>query len=265
MIVLHKLHATVLTDQGKVRTNNEDNFYFDGKGYEEPQAFCHFSEKCSTRKKPIFAVFDGLGGESYGEIASSLAVQTLRQHEKAIKHCKSEQLDAVVQEFVADANQNIYQMAKKLQGGNSGTTMAMLCFQGDQVYPFYIGDSRIYLYNGTDLYRLTSDHTLANHKLQTGIYTKEEAELSSDRNKLIQFLGADLQHFTLPHAAQPPLRIYRGYRFLLCSDGLTDMCDDQTIYRVLSSGQPDMANELMQLAMDAGGVDNTTLILIEVL
>ena len=52
---------------------------------------------------------------------------------------------------------------------------------------------------------------------------------------------------------------------LLCSDGLTDMCDDQTIYRVLSSGQPDMANELMQLAMDAGGVDNTTLILIEVL
>ena len=223
MIVLHKLHATVLTDQGKVRTNNEDNFYFDGKGYEEPQAFCHFSEKCSTRKKPIFAVFDGMGGDSYGE------------------------------------------MAKKLQGGNSGTTMAMLCFQGDQVYPFYIGDSRIYLYNGTDLYRLTSDHTLANHKLQTGIYTKEEAELSSDRNKLIQFLGADLQHFTLPHAAQPPLRIYRGYRFLLCSDGLTDMCDDQTIYRVLSSGQPDMANELMQLAMDAGGVDNTTLILIEVL
>ena len=143
--------------------------------------------------------------------------------------------------------------------------LAMLCFQGDQVYPFYIGDSRIYLYNGTDLYRLTSDHTLANHKLQTGIYTKEEAELSSDRNKLIQFLGADLQHFTLPHAAKPPLRIYRGYRFLLCSDGLTDMCDDQTIYRVLSSGQPDMANELMQLAMDAGGVDNTTLILIEVL
>ena len=62
MIVLHKLHATVLTDQGKVRTNNEDNFYFDGKGYEEPQAFCHFSEKCSTRKKPIFAVFDGMGG-----------------------------------------------------------------------------------------------------------------------------------------------------------------------------------------------------------
>ena len=112
MIVLHKLHATVLTDQGKVRTNNEDNFYFDGKGYEEPQAFCHFSEKCSTRKKPIFAVFDGMGGESYGEIASSLAVQTLRQHEKAIKHCKSEQLDAVVQEFVADANQNIYQMAR---------------------------------------------------------------------------------------------------------------------------------------------------------
>ena len=152
-----------------------------------------------------------------------------------------------------------------LDCGNSGTTMAMLCFQGDQVYPFYIGDSRIYLYNGTDLYRLTSDHTLANHKLQTGIYTKEEAELSSDRNKLIQFLGADLQHFPLPHAAQPPLRIYRGYRFLLCSDGLTDMCDDQTIYRVLSSGQPDMANELMQLAMDAGGVDNTTLILIEVL
>ena len=145
MIVLHKLHATVLTDQGKVRTNNEDNFYFDGKGYEEPQAFCHFSEKCSTRKKPFFAVFDGMGGESYGEIASSLGVHTLRQHEKAIKHCKSEQLDAVVQEFVADANQNIYQMAKKLQGGNSGTTMAMLCFQGDQVYPFYIGDSRIYL------------------------------------------------------------------------------------------------------------------------
>ena len=126
MIVLHKLHATVLTDQGKVRTNNEDNFYFDGKGYEEPQAFCHFSEKCSTRKKPIFAVFDGMGGESYGEIASSLAVQTLRQHEKAIKHCKSEQLDAVVQEFVADANQNIYQMAKKLQGGNSGTTTRLI-------------------------------------------------------------------------------------------------------------------------------------------
>lgn len=262
---MYKLHATVLSDQGKVRTNNEDNFYFNGKTHPDVSAPCHLTEKCSTRKHPVFAIFDGMGGESYGEVASGLAAKTLQRHENAMKHCKGDELEETVRQFVADANQTIYTMAKKLQGGNSGTTMAMLCFQGNMVYPFYIGDSRIYLYNGTDLYRLTSDHTLANHKLKTGIYTKEEAELSSDRNKLTQFLGSDLKHFSLPKAAQPPLRIYSGYRFLLCSDGLTDMCDDLTIYRVMSSEQPNMAQQLLTLALDAGGVDNTTLILIEVL
>lgn len=94
------------------------------------------------------------------------------------------------------------EVARRQQWNHNGDAL----FSGNMVYPFYIGDSRIYLYNGTDLYRLTSDHTLANHKLKTGIYTKEEAELSSDRNKLTQFLGADLKHFSLPKAAQPPLR-----------------------------------------------------------
>ncbi len=262
---MYKLRATVLSDQGKVRTNNEDNFYFNGKNHPDLSEPYRLTEKCSTRRHPIFAIFDGMGGESYGEVASALATQVLQKHGKTIMHSKAEELESVVKKFVADANQTIYTMAQKRKGGNSGTTMAMLCFQKNMVYPFYIGDSRIYLYNGTDLYRLTSDHTLANHKLKTGIYTPEEAELSSDRNKLTQFLGGDQKHYGLPMAAQPPFQIYSGYRFLLCSDGLTDMCDDLTIYRILASGEHDMAQRLMTTALDAGGVDNTTLILLEVL
>ncbi len=260
------IQAHAVSDQGKVRTNNEDNFFADGIVNPDPQNGGDITIDKIKVSSHIFAVCDGMGGESYGEDASALAVETLKNHCQNIKKSKVNRLNQAVGDYTTDVNNRICDMIAERKCGNSGTTLAMLLFRNDHAYPFYIGDSRIYLYDGFDLYALTKDQTLAAAMLQNGVYTPEQAEMSYDRNKLIHFLGEDKDGKGLTATAQPPIALKKGMRFLLCSDGLTDMCSDLTLYEILSDpDQDDYAQSLVDMAIEAGGTDNITVIVIEVL
>jgi len=260
------IQAYAVSNQGKVRTNNEDNFFADGIVNPNPQIDNYISTDKMKLTSHIFAVCDGMGGESYGEDASALAVETLKEHCQDIKKSKKNLLNQAVSAYTTDANDRICDMISQRNCGNSGTTLVMLLFKGNYAYPFYIGDSRIYLYDGFDLYALTKDQTLAAEMLQNGVYTPEQAEMSYDRNKLMHFLGEDKAKNGLSATAQPPILLKKGMKFLLCSDGLTDMCSDLTLYEILSDPeQNDHAQALVNMALEAGGTDNVTAIVIEIL
>ncbi len=259
------LQAHAVSHQGKVRTNNEDNFFADGICNPDPQKGGNITIGKTKLRNHVFAVCDGMGGESYGEDASAIAVRTMKEHYATLKKSRGLRLKQAVNRFTTTVNNRICDMIAERQCTNSGTTLAMLCFQEGRAYPFYIGDSRIYLYDGFDLYGLTKDQTLANQLLSHGVYTPEQAEMSNNRNKLIHFLGEDKDGRGLQATAQSPIALKKGMRFLLCSDGLTDMCSDLTIYEVLSVPRLDHAQALIDMALEAGGADNVTAIVIEIL
>ncbi len=259
-----KAHA--VSDQGKLRGNNEDNFFCDGEVNIDPQRGGELTIDETRLTRHVFAVCDGMGGESYGEIASAIAAETLKEHYGSFIKSKGNKLNEIVNKCTTDANNRICDMIKERQCRNSGTTLAMVCFCDDYAYPFYIGDSRIYLFDGFDLYALTKDQTLAAAMLQHGVYTPEQAEISYDRNKLMHFLGEDKEGKGLSATAQPPIPLKPGMKFLICSDGLTDMCSDLTLYEVMSDPeQDDPASTLVAMALEAGGSDNVTVIVIEII
>ncbi|MBQ8515241.1 MAG: serine/threonine-protein phosphatase [Ruminococcus sp.] len=259
------LQAHAVSNQGKVRSNNEDNFFADGQCNPDPQKGGNVTVEKVKLRSHVFAVCDGMGGESYGEVASEIGVKTLLEHYPELKKARGEKLEQAVNQYATAVNNRICKMIAERKCGNSGTTLAMLCFQESYAYPFYIGDSRIYLYDGFDLYALTKDQTLANEMLLQDVYTPEQAEMSYDRNKLIHFMGEDKSRKGLRATAQEAIPLKRGMRFLLCSDGLSDMCSDLTLYEILSEPELNHAQALVDLALEAGGTDNVTVIVIDIL
>ncbi len=259
------IQAHAISDQGNVRTNNEDNFFIDGHVNPEPQSGGNMFLENMKLNDHVFAVCDGMGGESYGEVASAMAVESLNEYYSSIKKSKSIKLGMIIDKYANYVNNRICKMVEERNCYNSGTTLAMLCFKDDYAFPFYIGDSRIYLYDGFDLYALTKDQTLATEMLQHGVYTPEQAEISYDRNKLMHFLGEDKDGNGLKITAQSPIALRSGMKFLICSDGLSDMCSDLTLYEVFSDeNEDDYAQRLIDLALEAGGSDNVTVIVIEI-
>ena len=112
-----------------------------------------------------FAVFDGMGGAAYGEIASEIAVQTMKKYERRLKNAEEMRaVDQIVTEFVTEANNSICDMLREKNCLSGGTTFAMLYFIDGLAKLYYLGDSRIYMQDEEDLICLTRDHTLANQK-----------------------------------------------------------------------------------------------------
>ena len=130
---------------------------------------------------------------------------------------------------------------------------------------YYLGDSRIYRYQTDQLTLLTRDHTVANQKVEAAIYTEEEAKHSPDQHRLTLFIGSDRKKTGLNADSRPPLPLEVGTKFVLCTDGLTNMCSDEEIAELLSENYFNEAAVLVQAALQNGGVDNITCIVLEVL
>lgn len=159
----YNLRVSVATHIGKVRGNHEDNFYLEGLYMNDifrndfsASYTIHYADGMS------FAVFDGMGGAAYGEVASEIAVQTLRKYEKKLKHADgTRMLDQLVSSYTTEANNAICDMLTEKHCQTGGTTFSMLYFLGDAVKLYYLGDSRIYRYQTDQLTLLTRDHTVA--------------------------------------------------------------------------------------------------------
>ncbi len=244
--------SAAVTDIGKHRNKNEDNFYLCGKMKEQDEL--HYACKDDEpHMSYLFAVCDGMGGELCGDTASEIAVETLSTY--------SESFDLMAEEYFEAANDRICKEIRKL-GGRMGTTFAGLWIRDGLARAYNIGDSRVYMLRDGKLLQLSQDHTQAELMYKQGLISKEEVRNHPFRNRLTQHIGIFPQERELePHAViNIPLK--DGDRFILCSDGLTDMLSDDEIRRLTLSGETASAisGSLMRTALENGGIDNITVI-----
>lgn len=225
------------THVGKVRKNNEDSLIVI-----EPETF---------------VVADGMGGAQAGEVASQMLVEIVKI---VLSNMPTPWDEKLLVRSILVANEKILETAQKndeLKG--MGTTATILSLDGDQAYFAHVGDSRIYLLRENEMKQITEDHSYVETLVRRGELTEEEARVHPMKNVLLQAVGAVPKLYV--DAANFPVK--SGDIFLLCTDGLTNMVDDETIAKILlSSSNP--AEELIANALQAGGKDNVSVIVVGV-
>ncbi|MBQ8502757.1 MAG: serine/threonine-protein phosphatase [Clostridia bacterium] len=245
-----KIECVVHTDKGKVRSENEDNFFVKNKYLKGESDF----KNSFYIKTPCWlAVFDGMGGESAGKEASFVSAKALNDFTKFFKRKD-------VDDFIDYANCRVKEFEEKNRC-KSGSTCALAYIEktGDIVFA-NVGDSRIYGFDGISLTQLSVDHTQAQLLLDAGIFTAEQAAGSSQKHSLIQFLGVNSEYKIKAHKLKVKCKDFKS--FLLCSDGLTDMLTDAEIADIMrGKALNDAAEELMRCSLNKGGRDNITIVL----
>lgn len=232
------------SDRGLKRSNNEDTFLV------RPEL-------------GLCLVADGMGGAAAGELASGIfAETTLEVFSKAKRQSEQEILE-IVQRVFAWANERILNHVKENPHHQGmGCTAELVAFSDDSFVLGHIGDSRTYRLRTGQLKQLTQDHSLVQDQVDQGLITPAEARNHPMRNVILRALGVN-ESLALDLLRGKTLS---GDVFLLCSDGLTDMVDDALIQEVLSSTMalPQKVEKLIELANTAGGYDNITVVLSEV-
>lgn len=240
------IKAYARTDKGNVRENNEDYFYISN----------------SLDEVQLYILADGMGGYNGGEIASKLAVQTAKNYiENNFKDIEKDK-DSIIQLLASSmeyANMVVYEKSKEapeLQG--MGTTLEICLIYNNKAYIGHIGDSRIYRVRKQFIRKLTQDHSYVQKLVKEGTITKEQAEHHPQKNMLMKALGCN--------AFVEPDVMVKGFLkddiIIMCSDGLSNMVDQETIYEMASKNIEQATKDLVQLAKDRGGYDNITVVII---
>ncbi len=224
------------TDVGLVRGHNEDSYLV---------------------RNPLFGVCDGMGGHAAGEVASAIAVRSIASH--APEHADDMLLGAAIEA----ANEAVIQGAANGEGKpGMGCTATCCIIEGTKMAIAHVGDSRIYLLRAGTLVRLTHDHSYVEELVDAGEITADEARVHPSRSIITRALGSDpdmyADHFSLD--------VERGDRIILCSDGLSSMVPDAKIELLsVSSATPiDCTDQLVAAALEAGGHDNVSVIVVDV-
>lgn len=246
------------SDQGRVRGNNEDNFYVSGKYRENITVPRIELESNFEPERLLFAVCDGMGGEEDGELASLAAVKALIS-DPALSTYKEAEINA------AAANAAVKAVRDKLESRRTGTTLAAFAIDGANGLAYNLGDSRVYLHRNGKLKKLTRDHTLAAYLVELGMLAEEQAETHPNKNSLTQYIGMECEGEVRPYFADE-VHLIAGDRILLCSDGLYDMVDNATIEKIIGKdcGTAETGKTLIETALASGGIDNVTAVLISV-
>jgi protein phosphatase len=249
------LQVVSRSDAGMVRSHNEDAVYT--------------NPACG-----LAILADGMGGYNAGEVASGMATALLgTELEKAFRTMEPQRTDAsgklyshtVLESEIARANTAIYQAAQSQpQYAGMGTTLVMALFYDNIMTVAHIGDSRLYRLRGDDFQVITRDHSLLQEQIDSGMISAEEARHSQNKNLVTRALGVD-------PVVEPEIRDYDtmpGDIYLLCSDGLNDMVEDEEIaltLQALSANLDLAATQLVQTANDSGGRDNVSVVLVRIL
>ena len=255
-----RIKVSVSSSVGCIRERNEDNFYADefGMRLEEEDAFTGELDMMCRR---IFAVCDGMGGEDFGDDASEISAGVIEFYKWKLREVEQDGLHDVVNEYAIKANNEIWEMVRRQQGYQSGSTLAMAIVDKDNVNIFNIGDSRVYFFKNKKLEQVTEDQTLAMKKFKENIYTEEQAKNSPDCHRITNFLGIDERGFG-PQAVHTGTYPTESMMILICSDGLTDMCCDEEIADILAEKMENHADALVDRALENGGFDNVTCVVI---
>ncbi len=249
------------THIGKVRENNEDNFFINGIYKEEMSAAMRAAEDFEERAQYLYAICDGMGGEAQGELASLMAVEILSEYLES-------PLEDIYSVYVEETNLLICEEIKQNGGRRIGTTLALLMIDECGAVVCNIGDSRIYRYREGQLLQLSHDHTRAQQMVDAGILNEEAARTNKQKHVLTQHLGVFPEEFILEPYVDDNVRLQEGDIFLLCSDGLTDMADDERIQSIIEEYKDELpkiiVGELVREALWAGGKDNVSVIIIKI-
>lgn len=245
------IEAACGCNKGKVRKNNEDNFFFDGKclevennGLKNPAYI-----DAPVKRGLCYAVFDGMGGENFGEIASFAAAHQMQQTERTLGDYLIPEKKYLCR-LSTSLNEAVLQAKREQCTDRMGTTMVALYFSGRYVYVCNIGDSRAYRLRDGEFLQISEDH--------------KEHRPGREHKKapLTQHLGIDPEDMIIePYIAKGELR--KGDMYLLCSDGLTDMLSNLEISCLMhnSISVDECAAQLIQAALEKGGRDNITVII----
>lgn len=237
------LEMTGLSDVGRVRDHNEDAIRWD-----------------DAAGWAILA--DGMGGHLAGEVASSMAVDTIAAYLSSMDEMDTGSVGNRLCQAIEAANGNIHQRAQDDQRCyNMGTTVVAVILRNERLSCAHVGDSRLYRFNEEGLTQLTHDHSLVQELVDEGMLSSEEAADSVHKNVITRALG--LGETVTADLTQLP--VHAGDLFLLCSDGLSDSLTEAQLTRWLESGDlVEMARALVDEANAQGGKDNISLILMRV-
>lgn len=225
------------THVGKVRKNNEDALIFI-----EPE---------------IFAVADGMGGQAAGEIASRILIDTVKNFLPTIPEPLNED---ILKKAILKSNAAILrEAAENPNYRGMGTTATILHLYDRRAYYAHVGDSRLYRLRNKNFEQMTQDHSYVENLVRKGEITPAEARVHPMKNILTQAVGA-VEEITVDTAG---FSIEAGDIFLLCTDGLTNMVEDKKIAEILLTAE-NPAESLIQAALENGGLDNVSVIVVGV-
>jgi protein phosphatase len=232
------------SDIGLKRTNNEDTYRIDAH-----LGYC--------------LVADGMGGAAAGELASHIFSETTRNIFLNTDERRPNDFIECIQNIFRSANENIiHHIRQNPKHGGMGCTAELIVFSDKHFYLGHIGDSRTYRFRNGSSKQLTQDHTLIQERIDRGLMSKEDARKHPLRNVIQRAIGIN-KRIALDLVKGT---IHPGDQFLLCSDGLTDMVEDSLIEKALFSDMTleQKTGRLIDIALSAGGNDNVTVVLVEI-
>lgn len=239
------------SDIGRLRKLNED------------YCGCYFTDDSNLS---LFVLADGMGGHNAGEIASKVSVETILSTAVAFINTNEDSLEeAMIKKLSVDAikkaNDQVVSLAKcntTMQG--MGTTIVTAALWEDKVCIAHVGDSRAYFISGNTIWQLTIDHSYVEELVKRGIISREEAKYHPDRNMITRAVGVE----EAVEVDVDVVSVGSGDAILLCSDGLTNLMDEQSILEVFLKGKnaEEICTTLLAEANHRGGHDNITAIVI---
>ena len=238
------MRAYAATDVGRIREVNQDYI------------FCSMEP---VGKLPnLFLVADGMGGHKAGDLASRYTVETLTD---SIKNSASDNPITIINDAIVEANTKLLEKAAESeQYTGMGTTVVVCTIIGESMYVANVGDSRLYLYDGR-LSQITRDHSLVAEMVALGKLGRDEARRHEKKNVITRAIGGAKEIMADFFEAE----LTAGNRIIMCSDGLSNMVEDEEIERVLASDIPieDKTKQLLGRANENGGKDNIAVVIIE--
>jgi PPM family protein phosphatase len=255
MSLKKKFSYVELTDVGRVREHNEDSIGSD------PDI-------------GLWVLADGMGGYNAGEVASGIAVKTTI--DLVSEACRRENRGAIepntgymrqtitLRDAIMRANKIIHQTAQSQpQCEGMGTTLVACLFFNNKISIAHVGDSRLYRMRDNRFEQITMDHSLLQELVDRGYYSQEEAQRSTNRNYVTRALGVEPQ----VDVEVQEVEVRKGDYFLLCSDGLPDMVEDEDIHLTINTFNTSVetiGEQLIKLTNDNGGRDNVSIIVVRI-
>jgi protein phosphatase len=237
------------TDTGRARNNNEDSVDVD-------------------ETSALVVLADGMGGYNAGEVASGMATSFIKAElgrwlAEASDSASDNDVRRAMDICVDNANRAIFNAANtNPQYAGMGTTLVVGVFRDARLLLGHVGDSRAYRLRAGRLTQITHDHSLLQEQIDSGLITPEQAAYSANKNLVTRAVGVEDTVLLETHLHD----VLPGDTYLLCSDGLSDMLDDESIAQLLQANDslPQAASSLVDAANDAGGKDNISVVLAKV-